>query len=61
MMMRTAAATLAVFTLIAVSTVSQQTVEQTAPGIRPAAALVESFDGLDISFDGPYVALSLGL
>ncbi|HET7698087.1 MAG TPA: hypothetical protein VFK57_20400 [Vicinamibacterales bacterium] len=29
-------------------------VEQTAPGSRPAAALVESFDGLGIGFDGPH-------
>jgi hypothetical protein len=31
----------------------QSTVEQTAPGTKPAAALVESFDGLGVGFEGP--------
>jgi hypothetical protein len=31
-----------------------QNVEQTVPGSRPAAALVESFDGLGVGFDGPH-------
>jgi len=28
-------------------------VEQTEPGARPAAAMVESFDGLGVGFEGP--------
>ena len=31
-----------------------KSVEQTAPGTRPAAALVEKFDGLGIGFEGPH-------
>jgi hypothetical protein len=31
-----------------------RSVEQTAPGERPAAALVESFDGLGVGFEGPH-------
>ena len=33
---------------------SDQNVEQTAPGTKPAAALVESFDGLGVGFEGPH-------
>ena len=29
-------------------------VEQTTPGVKPAATLVDSFDGLGIGFDGPH-------
>jgi hypothetical protein len=29
-------------------------VEQTSPGTRPAAEIVESFDGLGVGFDGPH-------
>src|SRR5437773_6110309 len=28
-------------------------VEQTSPGVKPPAALVASFDGLGVGFDGP--------
>jgi hypothetical protein len=31
-----------------------RSVEQTSPGERPAAALIESFDGLGVGFDGPH-------
>jgi hypothetical protein len=34
--------------------VPQVNVEQTSPGSGPAAALVESFDGLGVGFDGPH-------
>jgi hypothetical protein len=41
---------------VAIATVVAQPpgVEQTAQGQRPAAALVESFDGLGVGFDGPH-------
>ena len=32
---------------------AQQSVEQTTQGTRPAAALVESFDGMGVGFEGP--------
>src|SRR3954469_5351133 len=32
---------------------AQQNVEQTSHGTRPAAALVERFDGLGVGFEGP--------
>ena len=40
----------------AVATVLAQSpnVEQSSPGQRPAAALIESFDGLGVGFDGPH-------
>ena len=39
---------------IAAAAAQPRGVEQTAPGERPAAALVESFDGLGIGFEGPH-------
>jgi hypothetical protein len=38
---------------IVVVSPQQLNVEQTAPGTKPAAALVESFDGLGVGFEGP--------
>lgn len=47
--------TLATLIITAAALVAQPAnVEQTAPGARPAAALVESFDGLGVGFDGPH-------
>jgi hypothetical protein len=42
--------------IIAVGAIAAQpgTIEQTSPGTRPAATLVESFDGLGVGFDGPH-------
>ena len=44
-----------VLALAAIVVMSPQppNVEQTAPGPKPAAALVESFDGLGVGFEGP--------
>src|SRR4051794_32065265 len=39
--------------LLALAGLPPAGVEQTAPGSRPAAALIESFDGLGVGFDGP--------
>ena len=50
MMRALAAGTIAVLALGA----QARPVEQTAPGERPAAALVDSFDGLGVGFDGPH-------
>jgi hypothetical protein len=49
-MIRSIAATAAA---LALAGLPQSGVEQTAPGSRPAAALIESFDGLGVGFDGP--------
>jgi len=49
-MIRSIAATAAA---LALTGLPQSGVEQTAPGSRPAAALIESFDGLGVGFDGP--------
>jgi len=38
---------------IAATLPQQPGVEQTVPGTKPAAALVESFDGLGVGFEGP--------
>jgi hypothetical protein len=42
------------FALLVLAAPQQPTVEQTAPGTKPAAALVASFDGLGVGFDGPH-------
>src|SRR5688500_10724566 len=39
---------------IAAVTAQPRSVEQTTAGERPAAALVESFDGLGVGFEGPH-------
>ena len=39
---------------LAVTAAQAPNIEQTAPGARPAAVLVESFDGLGVGFDGPH-------
>lgn len=44
----------AVIAAVAMVLAQPRGVEQTAPGTRPAAALVESFDGLGVGFDGPH-------
>src|SRR3954468_20091111 len=31
----------------------QQSVEQTSPGTKPGAVLIDSFDGLGVGFEGP--------
>src|SRR3954463_13131387 len=43
----------AVVVTLELAATAQQNVEQTAPGSRPAATLVESFDGMGVGFDGP--------
>jgi len=43
----------AALSVIAVAFARSANVEQTSPGTKPAAVLVESFDGLGIGFDGP--------
>jgi len=43
-----------VFIALALSVAQPPNVEQTAPGTKAAAVLVESFDGLGIGFDGPH-------
>lgn len=50
-MMRSA---LSICIALAVTAAQSPNVEQTAPGTKPAAALVESFDGLGVGFDGPH-------
>lgn len=42
-----------VLTAIVVVLPQQSNVEQTEPGTTPAAALIESFDGLGVGFEGP--------
>ena len=40
-------------TLVAIVLPAAQTIEQTTPGSKSPAALVESFDGLGVGFEGP--------
>src|ERR1700752_2834479 len=42
-----------VFAAIGLAVPPQQNVEQTSPGTKPGAVLVESFDGLGVGFEGP--------
>jgi hypothetical protein len=51
-MMRQVCACLVVMAALG-SVAPPRTVEQTSPGTRPPATLVDSFDGLGIGFDGP--------
>jgi hypothetical protein len=39
--------------LVALALVQQASVEQTSPGTRNPAALIESFDGMGVGFEGP--------
>jgi hypothetical protein len=50
---------LGLFACAILATVASSGIEQTSPGSRPPAALVASFDGLGIGFDGPQGAASL--
>jgi hypothetical protein len=40
-------------TALAIAIPSQQSIEQQSPGTKPAALIVDSFDGIGIGFDGP--------
>ena len=44
---------IAIFTALALILPAQPSIEQTSPGSKPGAALVESFDGLGVGFEGP--------
>src|SRR6476646_3630931 len=39
--------------LLGLAVPAQQQVEQTSPGTKPAAALVDSFDAMGVGFEGP--------
>src|SRR5262245_6620561 len=52
-------ARLLLLTPAVLAVVAPSGVEQTAQGSRPAAALVESFDGLGVGFEGPQGTASL--
>src|SRR4051812_34966275 len=42
-----------VIATIAMAVPLQQSVEQTSPGTKPGAVLIDSFDGLGVGFEGP--------
>src|SRR5262245_10679197 len=56
---RTMNARLLLLTPAVLAVVAPSGVEQTAQGSRPAAALVDSFDGLGVGFEGPQGTASL--
>src|SRR3954466_15532123 len=42
-----------VIAAIAMAVPLQQSVEQTSPGTKPGAVLIDSFDGIGVGFEGP--------